>query len=82
MDKGKTPLMRYLRTCTVTHTLCVIVDNSHIVATVWIDREDLYRIPMELYQAYATASEWGTLPVFDKTGHRTEIPCLYINIEY
>lgn len=61
--------------------LCVIRDQGWVVATVWIDSEDLFAGYLgEAVRGWTVQSDsWGTIGVYDKNGQQTRIPCHYID---
>ena len=59
--------------------LCVIRDCGYIVATVWIDIEDLFRMDTEVANMKVKSDEWGTLSITTEHGDRLQIPCHYID---
>ena len=68
----------FCRNNTQAYQLCVIHDSGWIVGTVWIDPEDLFRIPNSLAEAEVINTEFGVLPVKTKHGDTVHIPCLHI----
>lgn len=54
--------------------LCALCDGGWIVATVWIDYEDIFRLPESLANKPVKSDEWGTLPIVDKDGNKMKIP--------
>lgn len=64
------------------HELCIIRDCGYIVATFWIDREDLFLRHMDQYLAYHEVKhhEWGEIPITKENEQTIKIPCHYIDI--
>jgi hypothetical protein len=60
--------------------LCVIRDSCWIVATCWIDEEDLFRIPRDLADREVKGNKWGYLPIVNENGAEIKVPCHYIDI--
>lgn len=73
-------LGEFLLKRTQTHELCVIRESGWIIATCWIDHEDLFRLPEDLWNRSISCQEWGMLLVVDNFGEKTKIPCHYIDI--
>ena len=61
--------------------LCVIRDGGWIVATAWIDSEDLFagNVAPGIRNLTIQSDSWGTIGVRDKNGQQTKIPCHYID---
>lgn len=60
--------------------LCVICDSGWIVATCWIDSEDLFRIPPDLQNEEVKGDKWGYLEIVNEKGEEIKVPCHYIDI--
>lgn len=60
--------------------LCIIREDGWIVAAVWIDCEDIFRLPQSIVDKTVISDEWGTLNIIDGRGRMVKIPCHYINI--
>lgn len=73
-------LREFLRTKTHAQELCVIRDSGWIVATAWIDYEDLFHIPPKLADKEVKHNEWGYLPVVNENNASIKIPCHYIDV--
>lgn len=59
--------------------LCVIRNNGYIVATAWIDYEDLFTID-DVVSAYIVKHDsWGTLSIITEHGDTIIVPCHYID---
>lgn len=74
------PLHNFLRTEVAALELCVIRLKGWIVATCWIDYEDLFIIPKDLSDLPVQNDSWGTLPIADQSGNRVEVPCHFIDV--
>lgn len=61
--------------------LCVIRDGGWIVATAWIDVEDLFAgyVGTGIRDRKVQSDSWGTIGVYDKNGQQTRVPCHYID---
>lgn len=59
--------------------LCVLCDEGWIVGTVWIDHEDIFRIPDSLKDAIVTSDYWGELTIINELGVQTKIPAHFID---
>lgn len=60
--------------------LCVIRDGGWIVATCWIDYEDLFRIPPDLADREVKGNKWGYLPIVNENKEKLKIPCHYVDV--
>lgn len=65
---------------TQTNELCVIRDSGYIIATVWIDSEDIFQIAKYVVDKEVESDYFGNLTVRTEHGDRVQIPCHYINI--
>ncbi len=61
--------------------LCVLRDSGYVVATAWIDCEDLFEIPHNIALKEVKGDEWGTLPIITEHGDKIQMPCHYIDFE-
>jgi hypothetical protein len=67
--------------------LCAICEGGWVVATVWIDHEDLFMIPTELMGREVDYTKWDELTVRGKEkpdgryGDTMRIPCRYIYLK-
>lgn len=59
--------------------LVVIRDCGWIVATAWIDYEDIFRLPKKTSRLEVISDEWGTIDVVTEHGDTISIPCHYVN---
>lgn len=59
--------------------LCVLCDEGWIVGTVWIDHEDIFRIPDSLKDAIVKSDYWGELTIVNELGAKTKIPAHFID---
>lgn len=64
---------------TQVNELVVIRDCGWIVATTWIDSEDIFRLPERTSQLEVISDEWGTIPIVTEHGDTVSIPCHYVN---
>ena len=60
--------------------LCVIREDGWIVATCWIDYEDLFCIPPQLAKKTVKDNTWGTLSIVNMDNKAQDIPCHYIDV--
>lgn len=58
--------------------LCAICDGGWVVGTVWIDPEDIFRIPDSLKNEKVKSDHWGELTVVDEMGEQVRIPVHFI----
>lgn len=59
--------------------LVVIRDCGWIVATAWIDYEDIFRLSEKTSQLEVISDEWGTIDVVTEHGDTISVPCHYVN---
>lgn len=62
--------------------LCVIRDSGWIVASCYIDHEDLFhgRLHQKLRDMEIKGDEWGVINTKLKDGKVIQIPCHYIDV--
>ncbi len=62
--------------------LCVIRNNGWIVASCYIDHEDLFEEYMDnrLCDKEVKGDEWGAINITLKKGDVIQIPCHYIDV--
>ena len=60
--------------------LCVIRDCGWIVASCWIDYEDLFCIPPTLKDKEVKRDEWGYLSIVNENNAEIKIPCHYVDV--
>lgn len=73
-------LIDFLRNKTNVKELCVIRDSGWIVASCWIDYEDLFYIPSSLADKVVRKDEWGYLPIVNENNAEIKIPCHYVDV--
>lgn len=73
-------LIDFLRNKTNVKELCVIRDSGWIVASCWIDYEDLFYIPSRLVNKVVKKDEWGYLPIVNENNAEIKIPCHYVDV--
>lgn len=75
-------LSEFLLKRTAAHELCVIRESGYVVATFWIDYEDLFARHMDnsLGDKEVKYNEWDFLPIVKENGQTMNIPCHYIDI--
>ena len=73
-------LREFLLKKTNVKELCVIRDSGWIVATCWIDYEDLFAIPNRLANNIVKKDEWGYLSVVNENNAEIKIPCHYVDV--
>lgn len=73
-------LIDFLRNKTNVKELCVIRDSGWIVASCWIDYEDLFYIPSRLVDKVVEKDEWGYLPIVNENNAEIKIPCHYVDV--
>lgn len=60
--------------------LCVIREDGWIIASCWIDYEDLFYIPNRLSDKIVKKDEWGYLEIVNKENVCIKIPCHYVDV--
>ena len=73
-------LIDFLLNKTNVKELCVIRDSGWIVASCWIDYEDLFYIPSRLVDKMVKKDEWGYLPIVNENNAEIKIPCHYVDV--
>lgn len=73
-------LIDFLQNKTNVKELCVIRDSGWIVASCWIDYEDLFHIPSRLVDKVVKKDEWGYLPIVNENNAEIKIPCRYVDV--
>lgn len=73
-------LREFLRKNTNAQELCVIRDEGWIVASCWIDYEDLFFIPQKLAENEVKKDEWGYLTIVNENNAELKIPCHYVDV--
>lgn len=73
-------LKEFLLKQTNVKELCVIRDSGWIVATAWIDYEDLFAVPAKLADKKVKKDEWGFLSIVNENNAELKVPCHYIDV--
>jgi len=75
-------LREFLRTKTNARELCVIRESGWIVATFWIDYEDLFcgYLDKTLGERKVKLDCWDYLTIVNKNNAEMKIPCHYIEV--
>lgn len=73
-------LKEFLLKKTNVRELCVIRESGWIVATCWIDYEDLFAIHPKLVDKLVKGDEWGYLEVVNENNACIKIPCHYVDV--
>lgn len=75
-------LSEFLKHKTEVKELCVIREDGWIVATFWIDYEDLFMryIDNKIGSKPVKKDEWGWLPIVNEDNGNMEVRCHYIDI--
>lgn len=79
-ESDKMTVMDFLRNETKPLELCVIRDEGYIVASCWIDYEDIFMIPDSLASKRVKSTEWGTLSTVNKNGFAKYVECHFIDV--
>lgn len=76
------PLSEFLEHKTEAKELCVIREDGWIVATFWIDHEDLFMryLDNKIGSKPVKKDEWGWLPIVNENNGNLEVRCHYIDI--
>ena len=64
---------------TQVNELCVIRDSGWIIATAWIDSEDLFSMNERVAKMEVKSDSWGKLITVTEHGDHVCIPCHYID---
>lgn len=73
-------LREFLRNETRPKELCVVRDSGYIMATCWIDYEDLFTIHPKFADMEVKRDEWGYLDIVNENNSLMQIRCHYIDI--
>lgn len=75
-------LSEFLQKQTQALELCVIRDNDWIVATYFIDHEDLFchHLDHKLSDKEVKRDKWDWLTIVNENGAETQIRCHYIDV--
>lgn len=75
-------LREFLRRETRALELCVVRESGWIVATFFIDYEDLFcrNLTSELGDKEVKSDKWDYLPIVNENGAKIKIWCHYINV--
>lgn len=75
-------LREFLRTKTNVKELCVIRESGWIVASFWIDYEDLFcgYLSNKLGDKNVKLDTWDYLPIVNGNNAEIKIPCHYIEV--
>lgn len=75
-------LREFLKTQTNPCELCVIRDCGWIVATVWIDHEDLFVRYLSEGLEYSEVEKhwWGDIAIVNENNAKIRIPCHYVDV--
>lgn len=60
--------------------LCVIRESGYIVATAYIDAEDIFRVHESLASSEVQKDSWGTLDIVNKSGREVTVPCHFVDV--
>lgn len=75
-------LYEFLQTKTNACELCVIRENRWVVATAWIDYEDLFcrHIDSRLSNLEVKKHWWGDIAIVNENNASIRIPCHYVDV--
>lgn len=59
--------------------LCALCDGGWVAGTVWIDYEDMFRIPDSLKDKIVKSDHWGELSIVNEHGEHIKIPVHFID---
>ena len=61
--------------------LCMIREEGWIIASYWIDNEDLFLIHPKIAKRKVKKDQWGHIYITNNFGAQTQVVCHYIDIE-
>lgn len=73
-------LIEFLLKKTNARELCVIRNSGWIVASCWIDYEDLFYVPDDLANKIVKKDEWDYLSIVNENNAEIKIPCHYVDV--
>lgn len=75
-------LSKFLLTKTEAHELCVITEDGWIVATVWIDHEDLFKgyLDDRLAKMEVKIDKWDYLSIVNENNAAIKVPAHFIDL--
>ena len=73
-------LREFLLKKTNVKELCIIREDGYIVASCWIDCEDLFYIPHKLADKVVKNDEWDYLSIVNENNAEIKIPCHYVDV--
>lgn len=75
-------LGEFLRTKTNAMELCAITNGGWVVATVWIDHEDIFigLIPTTLASKPVKRDYWDYLTIVNENNTSIKVPCHFIDV--
>lgn len=75
-------LREFLKTQTNPCELCVIRDNGWVIASVWIDYEDLFVRYLSDGLEYREVKKhwWGDIAIVNENNAKIRIPCHYVDV--
>lgn len=60
--------------------LVVVRDAGYVIASAYIDAEDLFFLPPSLSACQVSSDKWGELRVATEHGDEVGVPCHYVDI--
>ena len=81
-EEVKVTLREFLLKKTKVKELCVVRKHGWIIATAWIDYEDLFCRDMNswLLDMIVESDEWDFLPIVNENNAEIKVPCHYIDV--
>lgn len=73
-------LREFLLTKTNALELCAITDGGWIVATCWIDHEDLFHVPPKLADKPVKKEYWDYLTIVNENNASIKVPCHFVDV--
>lgn len=75
-------LSKFLLTQTEAHELCVVTEDGYIVATFWIDYEDLFcrYLDNRLAKMEVKSDKWDYLSIVNENNAAIKVPAHFINL--
>lgn len=65
---------------TEVHQLVAIRYRGYIIATAWIDSEDLFKLPNDIAKRPVLESSYGFLNVSGPSEDEHRVPCVFLDI--
>lgn len=75
-------LSKFLLSKTNIHELCIVTEDGYIVATFWIDYEDLFceYLDNRLAKMEVKSDKWDYLSIVNENNSTIKVPAHFINL--